>query len=316
MSILVPELDCSLFSVASVIKRIKIIHVADNDRTYFFCDATHINHDGIEIELGKRIGNCWTLDVDENANYKNAKHHNHKYTVQCRPVRIKSVGNILDYWHKRLSHQCESRIRKFCQKHCIPIKKNLKMYTCPSCIKAKMKRTKIAKVRTSDISKQPGELTHCDHQYFNVPSYAGNKYILLHIDDYSKYITGYLMKSKTEVSNLRIQHDKMFQNMKGYHLKTIRADNEMNTIKLTEYCRNNRIKQQFTTPNSPFQNGTAERYGGTVCNLTRTCLIDSGMNAQFCGKAIQHVIWSWNRTPNNLAKGMCPYRAYHRHEPE
>ena len=155
------------------------------------------------------------------------------------------------------------------------------MSTCPSCIKAKMKRTKIVKVRTSDISKQSGELTHSDHQYFNVPSYGDNKYILLHIHDYSKYITGYLMKSKTEVSNLIIQHDKMFQNMKGYHLKRIRADNEMNTIKLTEYCRNNRRKQQFTTPNSSFQNGTAERYAGTVCNLTRTCLIYSSMNAQF-----------------------------------
>ena len=90
----------------------------------------------------------------------------------------------------------------------------------------------------------------------------------------------------------------------------------MNTIKLSEYCRNAGIIQQFTTPHSPFQNGTAERYGGTICNLTRTCLIDYGMSAQFWGEAIQHVIWYWNRTPNNLVKGMCPYRAYYGTEPE
>ncbi len=65
----------------------------------------------------------------------------------------------------------------------------------------------------------------------------------------------------------------------NFSVKLIRTDNggEYRGGKFRDYCRRNGIVQQFTTPESPFQNGVAERLNRTVVEGARAILAEKNL---------------------------------------
>ena len=56
---------------------------------------------------------------------------------------------------------------------------------------------------------------------------------------------------------------------KTEHLELLRSDNgaEYTSRQFKEFCRDSKVKQEFTVPETPQQNGVAERFNRTLVEM-------------------------------------------------
>lgn len=103
--------------------------------------------------------------------------------------------------------------------------------------------------------------------------------MLTFIDEYSRKVFVYFIKSKYQVYSKFSEFQKFVENQSGKRIKAFRSDNG------TEYC-NGRMKKMFiesgiehqiTVPYTPQQNGMSERMNRTIIEKTRCLLIDSNL---------------------------------------
>ncbi|CAI7778450.1 unnamed protein product [Closterium sp. NIES-54] len=107
------------------------------------------------------------------------------------------------------------------------------------------------------------------------------RYFLLVVDYYTQYTTVFPLCSKGEVSDVlipwirtvRLQlHERFGQDLPILHLHSDRGG-EFSSDLLRDFCRGEGILQSFTLPDSPQQNGIAERRIGLVMEVARTSMI-------------------------------------------
>ncbi|CAI7895569.1 unnamed protein product [Closterium sp. NIES-54] len=106
-------------------------------------------------------------------------------------------------------------------------------------------------------------------------------YFLLVVDDYTRYTTVFPLHSKGEIADVlipwirevRLQLRERFgQDLPVLHLHSDRGG-EISSNLLRDFCRGEGILQTFTLPDSPQQNGIAERHIGLVMEVARTSMI-------------------------------------------
>jgi Integrase core domain len=146
---------------------------------------------------------------------------------------------------------------------------------------------------------------------------ADNKYFLLMVDDYSRYMWIVLLKSK----------DKAFQAFKeikvaaevetNAKLKAFRTDrgSEFKSNEFNDYCKQMGIKRYLTAPYSPQQNGVVERRNQTVVAMARSMMKSMNMPAEFWGEAVATAVYILNRAPTKSLIGMTPYEAWYKRKP-
>ncbi|CAI7868821.1 unnamed protein product [Closterium sp. NIES-53] len=107
------------------------------------------------------------------------------------------------------------------------------------------------------------------------------RYFLLVIDDYSRYTTVFPLRSKGEVTEVLIDWirgaRRQLSDSFGSDLPVFRVHSdrggEFSSDLLRAFCRLEGIRQTFTLPASPQQNGIAERRIGMVMDVARTSMI-------------------------------------------
>ncbi|CAI7880211.1 unnamed protein product [Closterium sp. NIES-53] len=101
------------------------------------------------------------------------------------------------------------------------------------------------------------------------------RYFLLVVDDYTRYTKVFLLRSKGEVSvvlipwirTVRLQLSERFgQDLRVLRLHSDRGG-EFSSDLLRDFCRGEGITESFTLPESPQQNGIAERRIGLVMEV-------------------------------------------------
>ncbi|GJV26502.1 retrovirus-related pol polyprotein from transposon TNT 1-94 [Tanacetum coccineum] len=110
-----------------------------------------------------------------------------------------------------------------------------------------------------------------------VASINGKKYILVIVDDYSRYTWVYFLHSKDETPEIIKKF--ITQAQLNYKAKVckIRTDNgtEFKNANLKAHYEKLGIMQQFSTARTPQQNGVVERRNRTLVEAARTMLIFS-----------------------------------------
>ncbi|CAI7841605.1 unnamed protein product, partial [Closterium sp. NIES-54] len=106
-------------------------------------------------------------------------------------------------------------------------------------------------------------------------------YFLLVVDDYSRYTTVFPLRSKGDVTEVlidwiraaRLQLRESFGS--DFPVLRLHSDRggEFSSARLGAFCRAQGIRQTFTLPASPQQNGIAERRIGMVMDVARTSMI-------------------------------------------
>ncbi|CAI7766830.1 unnamed protein product [Closterium sp. NIES-54] len=93
------------------------------------------------------------------------------------------------------------------------------------------------------------------------------RYFLLVVDSYTWYTTVFALRSKGEVVDILIPW------IRTLRLQLRERGGEISSNLLRDFCRGEGILQSFTLPNSPHQNGIAERYIGLVMEVACTSMI-------------------------------------------
>ena len=211
-------------------------------------------------------------------------------SAECRSIAI---------WHRRLAHVGPETIEKTCRNNSVrglPKLKN-RGFKCEICRLNKQRRVSFKSVG-GIRSKAPLELLHMDTWGpCKDKGRNGETYFLSIVDDYSRRVSIYPIRDKTEVFRVFRNHVARAERFLERKLKAIRTDNgtEFKNRAFQEYCEENGIKHEVTNTYTPEENGVAERFNQTVADACRCLLGDSGLPNKFWPEAMSHFVYTWNR---------------------
>ncbi|CAI7827954.1 unnamed protein product [Closterium sp. NIES-53] len=130
-------------------------------------------------------------------------------------------------------------------------------------------------------------------------------YFLLVVDDYSRYTTVFPLRSKDDVPEVlidlirvaRLQLRERFGS--DFPVLRLHSDRggEFSSARLGAFCRAQGIRQTFTLPASPQQNGIAERHIGMVMDVARTSMIHAAAPHFLWPFAVQYAAHQLNLQP-------------------
>jgi transposase InsO family protein len=100
---------------------------------------------------------------------------------------------------------------------------------------------------------------------------AGNKYWLLILDDATDMVFSHFLKSKSDTTNKMLNFI-MWMKERKTPVKTIRLNNSGENMKLRDNTRHMNINYEFTSPNTPQQNGRVERKFSILYDYMRSMI--------------------------------------------
>ncbi|GFU50324.1 retrovirus-related Pol polyprotein from transposon TNT 1-94 [Trichonephila clavipes] len=168
------------------------------------------------------------------------------------------------------------------------------------CIPRKLAKSKrVSFKKTGAVrSKRPLELLHMDLcGPMPTESQGGNKYFLSIIDDYSRKVTVFPIRNKSDVFHTFIRFQKRAERFLSKKVIAVRTDGGL------EFCNKDMdnfltelgIKHEVTNSFTPEMNGVAERFNLTALDGIKTLLKSSEVPHKFWGEALLCFTYAWNR---------------------
>ena len=115
-------------------------------------------------------------------------------------------------------------------------------------------------------ANKPFELIHSDVcGKVQTSSLNGCYYFLTFIDDNIRYVWVYILKRNSRVFQKFVVWKNLAENLKT-RIKTLCTDNgrEYTSAEFNTYLRKEGVRHELTVPNTPQQNGVAERMNKTL----------------------------------------------------
>ena len=140
----------------------------------------------------------------------------------------------------------------------------------------KSKYPSVTEVQTS----RPLELLHIDLMGpARVQSLGGKKYILVVVDDFTRFTWVVLLRDKAEVLEKMIHLCKKLQVEKGTVIAKIKSDHgrEFENTKLATFYNDQGTHQEFSSPKTPQQNGIVEWKNRVIQEMARVMLHNKKM---------------------------------------
>jgi len=214
--------------------------------------------------------------------------------------RISAVDDeeSVELWHRRLGHISEKGLNFLSNKNLLPGIKSAALRKCSHCLAGKQNRVAF---RSSPPSRKSGilDLVHSDVcGPMKTKSLGGSIYFVTFIDDFSRKIWVYTLKTKDQVAGVFREFHALVERQTGKKLKCIRTDNGGEYIGcFAQYCRQHGIRHQRTPPKTPQLNGIAERMNKTLIERVRCLLSQAQLSKSFWAEALSTVVHILNLTP-------------------
>ncbi|GJW95174.1 retrovirus-related pol polyprotein from transposon TNT 1-94 [Tanacetum coccineum] len=176
--------------------------------------------------------------------------------------------------------------------------KYVKDQLCSSCEMSKAKRSSF-KTKAVPSSKGRLNLLHMDLcSPMRVASINGKKYILVIVDDYSRYTWTLFLRSKDETPEVLKDFLTMIQRNLQAQVITVRTDKGTKFLNKTlhAYFKVEGIEHQTSTPRTPEQNGVVERRNRTLVEAARMMLSASKLPLSFWAEAVATACYTQNRS--------------------
>ncbi|GKD45797.1 ribonuclease H-like domain-containing protein, partial [Tanacetum coccineum] len=195
------------------------------------------------VEIGNESGGLNLFNVDSALNCMTS--------TDC-PNSICYVSKNL--WHQRLGHPTDQVLDALKTK--LLFDNNPTTSSCEVCHKAKQTTEPFP---LSDYkSLNVGELVYLDlWGPYKASSKEGYKYFLTIVDDFSRVIWTFLMKSKTDVYENIVNFVNIIYNQFNKRIKVLRSDNGIKFVNknMQLFCDKNGIIHQTSCAYTPQQNG-------------------------------------------------------------
>ncbi|KAJ9536503.1 hypothetical protein OSB04_un000340 [Centaurea solstitialis] len=189
-------------------------------------------------------------------------------------------------WHTRFCHLIFHTLDKLVRLNLVKGLANIKFekdHLCSACEMGKLRRSS-HKTKSDPSYDKPLQMLHVDLcGPIAVQSLGGKKYILVLIDEFSRFTWLEFMKKKSQVPSILINLLKILQVLLGLQVRVLRSDNGTafkNSI-TKDYLASVGITHNFSAPRTPQQNGVVERKNRTLVEAARTMLNASSLPLTF-----------------------------------
>ena len=214
--------------------------------------------------MGSRSGNLITLSVESTAECHVAEHE-------------------ADLWHRRFGHVSYSTVSKIIKYGRIKGKYIDTGVVCDICSTAKQVRKTLnsSDDKIAERESRREDWVVCSDVVGPITpaSKSGYCYIVTFIMMKSRYVMVYPLRKKSDVTKAfqKYWHDAKIEC--DVDVKVLRSDNsgEYRNEEMKRFCTIKLIKQKFTVPHNPEQNGMAERMNRTLIEMTRCIMSDARM---------------------------------------
>ncbi|CAI7789812.1 unnamed protein product [Closterium sp. NIES-54] len=186
--------------------------------------------------------------------------------------------------------------------------------SCPTCLETKF--TKFPFSSSTGPAKAPLALVHMDVVGpTRAPSLSGSCYFLTIVDDHTRAVWVYPLKTKGEVAAAVLKEwMPRAQRESGHKVEVIRTDNggEFIGADFEAVLKKKGIQHQLTVPYNPQQNGVAECFNRTLQEGARTLLGRAGLPDPFWVTALRQVALVKNRVLATVGdKQWVPYTKWY-----
>ncbi|GKA71021.1 retrovirus-related pol polyprotein from transposon TNT 1-94 [Tanacetum coccineum] len=129
-----------------------------------------------------------------------------------------------------------------------------------------------------------------------IQSFNGKKYVLVIVDDYSRYTWTHFLRYKDETPEVLIDFLKLVQRGLHAQVRTVRTDKGTKFLNKTfhAYFAQEGIEHQTSTARIPEQNGIVKRQNRTFLEVARTMLSAAKVPLFFWAKAIATTCFTQN----------------------
>ncbi|GJX34335.1 retrovirus-related pol polyprotein from transposon TNT 1-94 [Tanacetum coccineum] len=257
-----------------------------------FCDA--------DLEVAFWKSTCYIRDFKGN-NLLTGSCGTNLYSITLQetstpnPICLmaKATSSQAWLWHRRLSHLNFDTINLHSKNDIVSWGKPkehlfVKDQLCSSCELRKAKRTSFH-TKTTSSSKRRLQLLHMELcGPMRIESINGKKYVLVIVDDYSRYTRSHFLRSKDETPDVLIDFPRLVQRGLHAQVRTVLTDKGTEFLNKTfhAYLAQEGIEHQTSTARTPEQNGVVERWNCTLVEAARTMLSAAKVPLFFCVEAI------------------------------
>ncbi|GKA68779.1 retrovirus-related pol polyprotein from transposon TNT 1-94, partial [Tanacetum coccineum] len=267
------------------------------------------NLEGVDLLTGSRGDNLYTLSLED--------------MMASSPICLLSKASKTKswLWHRRLSHLNFGAINHLARHGLVrglPKLKFEKDHLCSACALGKSTK-KPYKPKFKDTNQEKLYLLHMDLcGPMCVASVNGKKYILVIVDDYSRFTWVKCLRSKDEAPAFIINFLKMIQVRLKETVRRIRTDNGTEFVNQTlrEYYEKVGISHETSVARSPQQNGVVERRNCTLIEAALTMLIYAKAPLFILAEAVATACYTQNHSMIRLRHGKTPYELLHNKPPD
>ncbi|GJU95437.1 retrovirus-related pol polyprotein from transposon TNT 1-94, partial [Tanacetum coccineum] len=265
--------------------------------------------DGVELLKGSRGSNLYTISVED--------------MLKSSPICLlsKASKNKSWLWHRRLNHLNFGTINDLARKDLVrglPRLKFEKDHLCSACQLGKSKKH-THKPKTENTNLEVLNTLHMDLcGPMRVQTINGKKYILVIVDDYSRFTWVKFLRSKDETPAVVIKFLTQIQVGLKKTVRFIRTDNGTEFVNKTLYDHYEKVGifHQKTVPRTPQQNGVVERRNRTLVEAARTMLIFSKAPMFLWAEAVATACYTQNRSLIHTRHDKTPYELVHNKKPD
>nr|GEY07553.1 retrovirus-related Pol polyprotein from transposon TNT 1-94 [Tanacetum cinerariifolium] len=224
-------------------------------------------------------------------------------------------------WHRRLSHLSFDTINLLSKNDIVvglPKLKFVKDHLCSSCELGKAKR-KSFHTKITPSSKRRLQLLHMDLcGPMRVASINGKRYVLVIVDDYSRYTWTHFLRTKDETPEVLIDFLRLVQIGLQAQVRIVRTNKGTEFLNQTlhAYFVAEGILHQTSVARTPEQNGVVERRNRTLVEAARTMLSDAKVPLFFWAEAIATACFTQNRSLVILRHEKTPYHIINDRKPD
>lgn len=303
---IVPRLGRSLLSVRKITGR--------GGKVTFAGTEAHIEINGLSIPLKVR-GNLYELECKGKPTGSEGSSKAHK---KEQALAIRTGMDDWRVWHSKLGHTHVENLQKLGELD-VGLPANLKSMIaaekgtvcCDICEISKHTHASFRSIGRIRATK-PFEIVHMDvFGPVDTQSLGGAVYGIVWTDDYSRWRVIKFMKAKSEsLSKTKEFLADVSGLTKGqYKVRGLHSDNggEFISREFKRYCKRKGIRQTYTGPRAPQQNGVAERANRIVLDMTRCLRLESGLGKELWGEISSTAVYIVNRIPTVALGGDTPY---------
>ncbi|CAG7717892.1 unnamed protein product, partial [Allacma fusca] len=266
------------------------------------------DENGEMVAIGRKSGKLYEIECDYFSDLDSC-------------VNVASVEKDRKFWHRALGHVNFFDLRTLCREQAgdgLPDEIPSDYVNCDICDRNKLKKLPFKK-NCRFRARQVMEIVHTDVSGpHSTLGYLGQRYFVTFIDDFSKYVAVYTIKSKDEVLQCFQHYYNAMCTLTGKKIKYLRCDNGREYINKHFYyfAKEKGFKIQKVPPYTQALNGVAERYNQIIMNRSMCLFDESNLDRKYWPEVVKTSVYLGNRIMANSQLSVTPYEIIHGRRPD